>query len=137
MEMKKKLVMIILMAVILGMVAGCSAGSTGQIKTPVSNAQAGTPSPNGQISVGGVSIAVYAPGPNPTVNSADAHGRIAGIWMGIWHGFIAPVTLVLSIFNGNVEMYEVHNDGNLYNLGFFLGLALVFLILGIIFSSKR
>ena len=135
--MRKKLFIIVLIALMAGMVAGCSPGSIIQINTPVPNPPAGTPTPNGQISLPGVSIQLYAPGPNPAVNTADAQGRIAGIWMGIWHGFISPVTLVLSIFKGKVEMYEVHNDGNLYNLGFFLGLALVFVILGIIFSSKR
>jgi hypothetical protein len=135
--MKKKLFIFVLMAVMFVMVAGCSPGSVVQINTPVPNAQAGTPAPNGQINVPGVSIQVYTPGPNPTVNTADAHGRTAGIWLGIWHGFISPVTLVLSFFNKNVQMYEVHNDGNLYNLGFFLGLAIVFVILGVLFGSIR
>jgi hypothetical protein len=135
--MKKKLFIIVLITLMAGMVASCSPGSVIQINTPVPNTQAGTPAPNGQVNVPGVSIQFYAPGPNPMVNTPDAQGRIAGIWMGIWHGFISPVTLVLSILNKNVEMYEVHNEGNLYNLGFFLGLALVFLILGIIFGSRR
>jgi hypothetical protein len=34
-------------------------------------------------------------------------------------------------------MYEVHNDGSQYNLGFLIGVALVFLILGIIGGSRR
>ena len=119
------------------MVASCSPGSLIQINTPVPNTQAGTPVPSGQVSLNGLSIQLYVPGPNPSVNTPDAKGRIAGFWMGIWHGFISPVTLVLSILNKNVEMYDVYNDGNLYNLGFFLGLALVFLILGILFGSRR
>ena len=135
--MKKKLFIIVLMTVMFVMVAGCSPGSVVQINTPVPNAQAGTPAPNGQINIPGITIQVYAPGPNPTVNTADAQGRIAGIWLGIWHGFISPVTLVLSFFNQNVQMYEVHNDGNLYNLGFFLGVAIVFVILGILVGSIR
>jgi hypothetical protein len=118
-------------------VAGCTSGTVIQINTPVPNAPGGTPTSNGQISVPGVSIQVYTPGPNPTVNTADAHDRIAGIWLGVWHGFISPVTLVLSFFNKNVQMYEVHNNGNLYNLGFFLGVAIVFVILGLLFGSRR
>jgi len=135
--MKKRLFVLVLIAVMFVMVAGCSPGSVVQINTPVPNAQAGTPAPNGQINIPGITIQVYAPGPNPTVNTADAQGRIAGIWLGIWHGFISPVTLVLSFFNQNVQMYEVHNDGNLYNLGFFLGVAIVFVILGILVGSIR
>jgi len=60
------------------------------------------------------------PARTPPSILADAQGRVAGIWLGIWHGFISPVTLVLSFFNKDVQMYEVHNAGNLYNLGFFL-----------------
>ena len=136
--MKKILSVFLPMAIMLVLVVtGCTSGSVVQINTPVPNAQAGTPTPSGQINVPGVTIQVYAPGPNPTVNTADAQGRIAGIWLGIWHGFISPVTLVLSFFNKDVQMYEVHNAGNLYNLGFFLGLAIVFVILGLIFGSKR
>jgi hypothetical protein len=135
--MRKKLFIIVLMAVMLVMVTGCGPGSVVQINTPVPNTQAGTPVPNGQINVPGVSIQVYAPGPNPTVNTADAHGRVAGILLGIWHGFISPVTLVISFFNKGVQMYEVHNDGNQYNLGFFLGVAIVFVILGILLGAGR
>jgi hypothetical protein len=47
------------------------------------------------------------------------------------------VTLVISFFNKDVQMYEVHNIGNLYNLGFFLGVAIVFIFLGLIFGSRR
>ena len=135
--MKMKLLIFVSMAVIIVLVVGCSPGSIIQINTPVPNTQAATPAPNGQINVPGLSIQVYAPGPNPTVNTPDTHGRIAGIWLGIWHGFISPVTLVLSFFNKNVQMYEVHNDGNMYNLGFFLGVAIVFVLVGLLVGSKR
>jgi hypothetical protein len=135
--MRKKLIIFVLLAIMPVMVAGCSPGSIVQVNTPAPNTQAGTPAPNGQINVPGVSIQVYAPGPNPTVNTADAHGRVAGILLGIWHGVISPVTLVISFFNKGVQMYEVHNNGNQYNLGFLLGVAIVFIILGALVGSRR
>jgi len=135
--MKKKLFVFVLIAVMLVMVTGCGPGSVIQINPPVPNTQAGTPVPNGQINVPGVSIQVYAPGPNPLVTTVDAHGRVAGILLGIWHGIISPVTLVLSFFNKGVQMYEVHNDGNQYNLGFLIGMAIVFVILGALLGSRR
>ena len=135
--MKKKLFFFVLMAVMLVMVAGCAPGTVAQINTPVPNAQAGTPAPNGQIDVPGVSIQINVPGPNPLVNTADAHGRVAGILLGIWHGIISPITLVVSFINPNMQMYEVHNDGSQYNLGFLFGVALVFAILGAIVGSRR
>ena len=135
--MKKTLFIFVLISVILLLAAGCTANPIIQINTPVPNAQAGTPTPSGQISVPGMKIQVYAPGPNPTVNTPDAQGRVAGLGLGVWHGFISPVTLVLSFFNKDVQMYEVHNIGNMYNLGFLLGLAIVFIFLGILFGSRR
>jgi len=135
--MKKKLFVFVLVAAMLGLVAACAPGTLAQINTPVPNTQAGTPAPNGRINVPGVSIQINAPGPNPLVNTADAHGHVAGIMLGIWHGIISPVTMVLSFVNQGVQMYEVHNDGSQYNLGFLLGVALVFVILGVTAGSRR
>jgi hypothetical protein len=135
--MKKTLFIFVLLTVMLVMVAGCAPGSAVQVNPPVANTQAGTPVPSGQINVPGVSIQVYAPGPNPTINTADAHGRVAGVLLGLWHGVISPVTLIVSFFNPNVQMYEVHSDGSQYNLGFLLGVALVFVILGALVGSRR
>ena len=125
------------MAVTLVIASGCAPGSVAQVNTPVPGKNTGTPAPNGQINVPGVSIQVYAAGSNPMVNTADAHGLTAGIWLGVWHGFISPVTLVLSFFNKAVQMYEVHNDGSQYNLGFLIGVAIVFVLLGVFAGSRR
>ena len=135
--MKKTRFVFVLIVIMLVMVAGCAPGTNGQINTPVPNAKAGTPAPNGQINVPAVSIPIYWPGPNPLVNKADAQGGIAGVLLGIWHGIISPITLVASFINPNVQMYEVHNDGSQYNLGFFLGVVILFVILGAIVGSRR
>ncbi|HEY2980190.1 MAG TPA: hypothetical protein VGJ22_03330 [Anaerolineales bacterium] len=126
--MKKKAFILVLFAVLLVAIAGCAPGSVAQVNTPVPDA--GTSAPNGEINVPGVSININAPGPNPMVNTPDDQGRVAGILMGLWHGIISPVTLLLSFLGKNTQIYEVHNDGRSYNLGFLLGillwLALVF-----------
>jgi hypothetical protein len=134
---KKNLFIFVLMAVTLVMVSGCAPGSVAQVNTPVPNTKAGTPAPNGQINVPGVTIQVYAPGPNPMVNTADPRGSPAGILLGLWHGFISPVTLIISFINKGVQMYEVHNDGSQYNLGFLAGVVVLFVILGLIVGSRR
>ncbi len=135
--MKKKFFNFVFLAVMLVMTAGCTSGAVVQVNTPLPDTKAGTPAANGKINVPGVSIQVYAPGPNPQVNTPDAHGRPAGILLGIWHGIISPVTLVVSFINSNVQMYEVHNDGSPYNLGFLLGVAIVFILLGVFAGSRR
>ena len=134
--MRKELRTFTLLAVMLVMITGCAPVTIAQVNTPDPSAP-GTPAPAGQIDVPGVSIQIYAPGPNPMVNTADAHGRVAGTLPGIWHGIISPVTLVLSLANQGGQMYEVHNDGSQYNLGFLLGVAIVFLILGALVGSRR
>lgn len=118
-------------------IAGCAPGTITQINTPVPNTQVGTPAPNGQINVPGVSIQVNAPGPNPLVNKADANSHVAGVLMGIWHGIISPIALVVSFYNPTVQMYEVHNDGSQYNLGFLIGVAIVFVLLGVLAGSRH
>jgi len=47
----------------------------------------------------------------------------AGFWTGIWHGIIAPISLIVGIFDKNIRIYEVNNKGWWYDLGFFLTLA--------------
>jgi NADH dehydrogenase FAD-containing subunit len=134
---KKTLFIFVLMAAMFIMVAGCAPSTVVQVNTPVPKATAGTPAPNGQINVPGVSIQVYAPGPNPMVNTPDEHGAPATIWLGIWHGIISPVIIVLSFLHKNVQTYEVHNDGSLYNLGFFLGVFLLWAVVIGLLTGRR
>jgi hypothetical protein len=67
-----------------------------------------------------------APKPNALVDTANQEGNTAGFWQGLWHGFISPVTLVMSLFNKNVGFYEAHNNGAWYNFGFLLGTMMIF-----------
>ena len=67
-------------------------------------------------------LASCAAGPNPDVSS----GAEAGFWLGLWHGLIAPITFVISLFTDHVNIYEVDNNGNWYDFGFVLGLSCAF-----------
>jgi hypothetical protein len=77
-----------------------------------------------------------AAGPNAMEMTADAGGKVAGFWMGIWHGLISPVTFVVSLFSKDVRLYEVHNSGGWYNFGFVLGAGL-FLSGGILGRKRK
>jgi hypothetical protein len=77
-----------------------------------------------------------APGPNKLAKTANSEGEIAGFWLGVWHGLIAPITFIISIFSGKVSLYEVHNSGGWYNFGFVLGAGL-FLSGGILGRKKK
>lgn len=50
----------------------------------------------------------------------------AGFWLGLWHGVIVPVTLVVSWFSDTVGVYQVRNNGGWYDTGFVLGASIVF-----------
>ena len=67
-------------------------------------------------------LAGCAAGPNEMVTGeADA-----GFLLGLWHGVIAPVTFVISLFTDNVNVYEVENNGNWYDFGFVIGVSTAF-----------
>ena len=70
-----------------------------------------------------VAAAGCAAGANPQVDTGQDP---AGFWLGLWHGFITPVTFVVSLFRDNVNVYEVANNGYWYDFGFVLGLSMIF-----------
>jgi hypothetical protein len=69
-------------------------------------------------------LAACAAGANTVAqaNEPDA----AGFWLGLWQGLISPITFLISLFNDDVNIYEVNSNGNWYNFGFMLGVAIVF-----------
>jgi hypothetical protein len=68
-------------------------------------------------------LAACAAGPNELANTPAAGGNVAGFWLGLWHGIIFPIAFIISLFNRNIQFYEVHNNGLWYNIGFFIGAA--------------
>ena len=73
-----------------------------------------------------VVLGACAPGVNASVDTAGPDGDVAGFWLGLWHGLIVVITFIVSLFNEGVSIYEVHNTGALYDLGFVLGLFIAF-----------
>jgi hypothetical protein len=71
-------------------------------------------------------LAGCAPGVNPLKGAASEHDHVAGFWLGLWQGFIAPFVFVASLFQRDLNIYEVHNNGAWYNLGYLFGLACFF-----------
>ena len=67
-----------------------------------------------------------AAGPNAMVNEPGPEGEVAGFWQGLWHGFISFFTFIISLFNDNVSVYEVHNNGVWYNFGFIFGIMMFY-----------
>jgi len=88
------------------------------------------------ILVAALLMAGCAPGPNSAEKTPNADGKTAGFFFGLWHGFISPVTFIISVFSRHVRFYEVHNNGTWYNFGFVLGAGL-FLSGGILGRKKK
>ena len=55
--------------------------------------------------------------PGGTTYSAE---QPAGFFSGVWHGWIAPVSLVVGLFNDGIRIYEPHNTGWWYDFGFYI-----------------
>jgi hypothetical protein len=70
-------------------------------------------------------LAGCAPGANQYEGTAGEHG-VAGFWLGVWQGFIAPFVFVAALFKNDLGIYEVHNNGAWYNFGYLFGLACFF-----------
>ena len=109
----------VLIAILLVSLAACGPGQDLEVTTPDST------------------VRLTTPGPNPEVNQPDEDGRVAGIIDGLWHGIISPIMLVGSFFNPAMQIYEVHNNGLEYNIGYLVGVAFVFLLLGIFGGRRR
>ena len=83
-----------------------------------------------------LAVLVVLPGcaePNKEEGTSGSDG-VAGFWAGLWQGLILPVAFVISLFDEGVGIYEIHNNGNLYNLGFVIGSWCVF---GSLLASKQ
>ncbi len=57
--------------------------------------------------------------PGDGKNSAE---KPAGFFTGIWHGWIAPISLIVSIFNHSIRVYETANNGWWYDFGFYMAI---------------
>jgi hypothetical protein len=65
------------------------------------------------LSVAGSNSKYKEPGASP-----------AGFLGGLWHGIIAPITFIVSLFVGGVSIYETNNNGRWYEFGSWLESAL-------------
>ncbi len=115
----KKIFILVLFSILLVSLAACAPGAKINIDQMKSQMQ------------------FTMPGENPELDKQADNGLVAGLGTGLWHGFISPVTLIISFSNPVIQMYEVHNDGPLYNLGFLLGAILLVAILGFSGGSRR
>jgi hypothetical protein len=46
----------------------------------------------------------------------------AGFLSGIWHGWMAPISLIAGIFKATIRVYEPNNTGWWYDFGFYMAI---------------
>lgn len=68
-------------------------------------------------------------------NGKHDDGNPAGFFWGIWHGWIAPISLIWGLFNSEIRVYEPQNTGWWYDLGFYI--AVISGFGGISFSRRK
>lgn len=78
---------------------------------------------NAKILIGALILLTSAAlaGCTPGSGHYDA-GSPAGFLTGIWHGWIAPVSLVIGLFDNSTRIYEPNNTGWLYDLGYYIAI---------------
>lgn len=59
----------------------------------------------------------------------------AGFFWGIWHGWMAPLTLIIGILDSDIRVYELYNTGWWYDFGFYI--AIISGFGGLSLSRKR
>lgn len=64
-----------------------------------------------------------AEGSNPLVNQPDPTGHISGFLDGLFHGWLIVLAFIGSALGGDYQIYDVHNNGVWYNLGFLMGIG--------------
>jgi hypothetical protein len=64
---------------------------------------------------------LLVPGPNSRYKLPGA--APAGFFSGLWHGIIAPLVFIISLFVDGVRVYETNNKGRRYDFGFLIGVG--------------
>jgi hypothetical protein len=73
-----------------------------------------------------VLLAACVPGDNKATPENPA-----GFFWGVWHGWTAPVSLIIGIFNPSIRVYEKFNTGWWYDFGYYMAIISGFGSLGL------
>lgn len=88
------------------------------------------------IQAGIILVAALALAACVATESANAvQPNAPGFLLGVWHGFIFPVSFILSLFVDKIDVYAVPNNGHFYDFGYFVGIC--FLGVGARSSKRR
>lgn len=72
--------------------------------------------------------------PGDGVRTANRPGNF---FTGIWHGWVAPVSLIVGAFNKNISVYEGYNTGWWYDFGYYIAIISGFGSLALFRNRRR
>jgi polyferredoxin len=61
----------------------------------------------------------------------------AGFFSGVWHGWLAPLTLIAQVFDGDIRISEPNNTGWRYDFGFSIAVVSGFGSVSLVRRKKR
>ena len=61
----------------------------------------------------------------------------AGFFSGVWHGWIAPLSLIVGLFKDGIRIYEPFNTGWWYDFGFYIAVISGFGGISLFRSRKK
>ncbi len=50
----------------------------------------------------------------------------AGFWFGLWNGMTAGISFIGSLFNDDIAIYAIYNNGGWYDFGYVIGIGGIF-----------
>lgn len=56
-------------------------------------------------------------------DGTSSAGDPAGFLWGVWHGWVAPVSLIIGLFDRSIHVYESANTGWWYDFGFYIAVV--------------
>lgn len=87
-----------------------------------------------KVLLGALAVLVLLTGCIPGDGKAS-EDQPAGFFWGIWHGWLAPLSLIIGIFDKDIRIYEVLNKGWWYDLGYYI--AIIGGFGGLSFTRKK
>ena len=80
------------------------------------------------VGVALVAAAIYIIVYHVGMPTRDLSGAPANFWWGLWQGLIIVLSFIASWFDNNIVLYQVHNNGFWYNLGYIIA---IFISIGV------
>lgn len=70
-------------------------------------------------------------------DGSSTEDQPSGFFSGIWHGWIAPLSLIWGLFDRAIRVYEVINTGWWYDFGYYMAIIAGFGGLSLVRKKRK